>query len=315
MDSERNRSLRPATRVLGEVSRRRRRTIRLPADLDWLGEISPSPRRLLSQMAKRGDLYRVGEDRYVVAPPGTESLSQAAPPELLIDLALKPHPYYIGFLSALIAHRLTDLHSRVAFAAVPGDVRPRGRLPLDLRIAQVSEKRWPAGEGEIERFRALDGTKEFAHRSTIERTLVDCLLRPDLCGGFETVALAWSRARQRADTSWDRVAQIGRQVGDAATRRTAFMLGLVGLEAVRERHLGDIHGRSGNTPLDRANGFGLSRSETERDRRTGVLINMPAHYLRGWIEGESSLHCLRRGLLDDQRCIAPTGRDAADARL
>lgn len=275
-----------ALEVLSEVSRRQRRTIRLPVDLPWLNAISPAPRRLLARMVRGGLLFRAGEDRYVVAPPGTRSLSQAAPPELLIDLALQPHPYYIGFLSAVVAHRLTDLHTTAAYAAVPHGVRPRGRMPIDLEIAQLSLGTWPAAEGEVERFRALAGTKEFACRSTVERTLIDGLLRPDLCAGFETVALGWARAARQASVSWDRVAQIAVRIGDAVSRRAAFMLSQIGLEAVEERHFGQIEGRRASVPLDRSNGFGLDRRKVERDPRTGILLNVPRGHLRGWIGNE-----------------------------
>jgi predicted transcriptional regulator of viral defense system len=275
-----------ALQVLSEVSRRQRRTIRLPGDLQWLEAISPAPRRLLARMVKRGLLLRAGEDRYVVAPAGATMLSQAAPPELLIDLALQPHPYYIGFLSASVAHHLTDLHTTVAYAGVPHGVRPRGRMPIDLEIAQLSPRAWPTGEGEVERFRALAGTKEFAYRSTVERTLIDGLLRPDLCAGFETVAVAWARASRQASVSWDQVAQIADRIGDAVSRRTAFMLSLLGLEAIEKRHFGQIDGRRASPPLDRSNGFGLGRDEIERDPRTGVLLNVPRGYLYGWIDNE-----------------------------
>lgn len=277
----------PASRALAEVARRRRRTIRLPEDLAWVDEITPASRRLLSRMAKRGLLYRVGEDRYVIAPAGTSSLNQAAAPELLVDLVLGRHPYYIGFLSALIAHRLTDLHSEAMYAAVPRGVRLRGEMPLALKVAQLGPKAWPAADEEIERFRALEGTKEFARRSGVERTLVDCLLRPDLCGGFETATLAWARAQRRADVLWDRVAQIARRTGDSASRRTAFMLDLVGLEQVVELHFGDLEGRRASIPLDRSNAFGLTRPDLARDRRTGILLNVPHDHLRGWVTGEA----------------------------
>lgn len=273
--------------MLDQVARLRRRTIRLPADLVWLNDLSPAPRRLLSQMVKRGLLHRAGEDRYVVAPMGTDSLEQAAPPELLIDLILQPHPYYIGFLSALITHRLTDLHSKSAYAAVPKGVRLRGRMPIDLEIAQLGPKAWPATEDELERFRTVEGTKEFAVRSTIERTLVDGLLRPNLCAGFETVVLAWSRAQRHPEVSWERVAQIGHRIGGSTAPRTAFMLNLVGLDTIAEKHLADVKSRRAGTPLDRSNGFALDRGNVERDPRTGVLLNVPSRYLRGWIDGEA----------------------------
>lgn len=277
-----------AARVLDEAARRRRRTIRWPADSGWLQEITPAPQRLLSRMKKRGLLYAVGSNRYVIAPHGTTSIEQAAGPELLADLTLGPHgPYYVGFLSSLIAHRLTDLHSEITFVAMRQGHRPRS-TPSGLKVAELSPAAWPAADtGEIERVRVIEGFKEFAFRSSLERSLVDGLLRPDLCAGIETVVSAWARAGRRSDVSWDRVAQIARQIGGATSRRAAFLLGLLGLDPVVDRHFADLEGRRTSTLFDRSRGFALEATDTERDSRTGVVLNVPRSYLRGWIQGAS----------------------------
>ncbi len=275
-----------AAEILDEAARRRRRTIRWPTDASWLREITPAPQRVLSRMKSRGLLYGAGTNRYVIAPHGTISVEQAAARELLVDLVLGPRgPYYVGFLSSLIAHRLTDLHSELIYAAVPEGKRPR-KVPPGLKIAELSPAAWPGdGTGEIERVRMIEGTKEFAFRTSLERSLIDGLLRPDLCGGFETVVSAWARAARRSDVSWDDVALIARRIGDATSRRTAFMLGLLGFDAIVDRHFAELEGRKTNTVLDRSRGFTLEPDELERDPRTGVVLNVPRSYLRGWIQG------------------------------
>jgi predicted transcriptional regulator of viral defense system len=277
-----------AWRVLDRAARNQRRTIRWPADSSWLEEITPAPQRLLSRMKRQGLLYGAGSNRYVIAPPGTTSVEQAAPPELLADLRFSSRgPYYLGFLSGLIAHRLTDLHSETTVVAIREGHRPHG-TPPGFKIAELSPSAWPAeGSDEIERVRTIDGFKEFAFRSSCERTLVDGLLRPDLCAGIETVVCSWARARQRPEVSWDRVARIARHTGDATSRRVAFLLDLLSLEPVVERHFADLDGRKTSTPLDRGGGFALGRANAERDPRTGVLLNVPRPYLRGWIQGAS----------------------------
>lgn len=277
-------------RVLAELSKRHRRSIRFPEDQEWLSQITPHATRLLNRMKDDRVLYHLGRKQYVTAPIGTKSWRQAVPAELIIDLTLSPPgPYYIGFLSALIAHRLTDLHSQAYYAAVQegSNYRPAKEPVIELTVVRLSPSNWPeASSNELERFRILEGTKEFAWRSSQERTLIDGLLRPDCCAGFETVVSAWARALQNPATSWDEVALIGRRLGDATARRTAFMLGLLGLEGVVARHFADLNGRQTTAPLDRSNGFSLPRAEMERDRRTGVLLNVPRNHLRGWLTGE-----------------------------
>ena len=214
------------------------------------------------------------------------SIQQAAPPELLADLVFSPHgDYYLGFLSGLIAHRLTDLHSQLTFVAMPESQKPR-KTPANFKVAGLSPAIWPADWGaETERIRVFKGLKEFAYRSTLERTLVDGLLRPDLCAGIEIVVSAWANAGRRADVNWDSVAQIALRIGGATSRRTAFLLGMLGLDPVVEKHFAELDGRKTSTVFDRSKGFELDREEQVRDAKTGVIVNVPHTYLRGWIQG------------------------------
>jgi predicted transcriptional regulator of viral defense system len=273
--------------VLDEAARRRRRTIRWPEDAEWLGEITPAPQRLLHRLKDNGLLYAAGSNRFVIAPPGSRSIGQAASPELLADLALRAHgEYYIAFLSAFIAHHLTDLHSGRTYVAMARGARPR-TVPEGLVVAELPRDSWPAGEGEVERIRVGD-SKEFFFRSSPERTLVDGLLRPDLCGGMETVVVVWARARERSDVRWGLVAEIAARIGGATLRRVAFLLRELGLGRVVEQHLPPIEGRKTSPLFDRSREFDLPREKMIRDRATGVRLNVPPDYLHGWIAGAST---------------------------
>lgn len=275
--------------MLEEVARRRKRTIRI-SDLEWIGTITSAPRQLLRDMDRSGRLHRVGENRYIVAPEGTTTIEQAAPAELLVDLIVGPlGDYCIAFLSSLIAHRLTDLDSSITYVAAEQGTNPRGRLPLPLKVVQLSGSLWPDscdGGDEVDRFRVLAGTKEFAYRSTLERALIDGLVRPDLCAGFETVALSWARALTVPDVSWEKVAAIGGRLNPATARRTAFMLRALGLDRLAAEAVSEIDTRSANTRLDRSDGFSLGRAGLQRDPSTGILLNVPRDHLRGWVEAE-----------------------------
>jgi predicted transcriptional regulator of viral defense system len=275
-------------RLLDEAARRRRRTVRWPDDAEWLKEITPAPQRLLSRLKERGLLYAAGRNRYVIAPPGTRSIQQAASPELLADLFFKPHgDYYVGFLSTLIIHRLTDLHSEITYVAMQLGSKPR-HVPPGFKVAELKESAWPTQKGdETERIR-LGDSKEFICRASVERTLVDSLLRPDLSGGIETVVTAWARARTHPDVRWNRVAEIAGRVGDATARRTFFLLRLLDLDSIAEAHFSRISGRKTSTVFDLSRDFDLPADEVRRDPETGVIINVPVDYLRGWIAGTAT---------------------------
>jgi len=271
--------------VLEEAARRRRRTIRWPEDAGWLQEITPAPQRLLGRLKDNGLLCAAGSNRFVIAPPGASSIRQAASPELLADLAFRPHgDYFVGFLSALIAHRLTDLHSEVTYVAMRQGSKPR-KVPDGFKVAELPKGAWPdAGDAEIERVRIAD-SKEFFHRSSIERTLVDALLRPDLSGGIETVVAAWARAKARPEVRWHRVVEIADRTGDAATRRVAFLLRTLGFDELVESWPTKIEGRRSSPLFDRSREFESAGERPPRDRETGVMVNVPPGYLRGWIQG------------------------------
>jgi len=234
-------------------------------------------------------LYRVGRGRYVVAPRGTFTAAQAAPAELLVDLAMRGRgEYYVGFLSGLIGHRLTELHSTVIYAAIrqDGSVAETERdLPdgLTVKFVRLSASRWPADrDRDLERIRVLPDTKEFAWRSSLERTLVDVLTRPDLAGGIETAISSWARARER-DLNWDALCAIATEQGASTMRRTAFVLRLLGMHVLVSRNFPHLSGRSARTLLDRSDSFGLSSEALTRDRVTGVTINVPTGHLLGWV--------------------------------
>jgi predicted transcriptional regulator of viral defense system len=280
-----------ASSVLEAIAEHHKRSIRLPEDSIWLGELSSNYLRLLSRMNDYKLLYRVERGRYVVAPRATDSLAQAASMEMLVDLVFSSQgDYFLSHLSALIAHRLTDLHSSTAFVSVKSDSNLRGATPripgYHLKIHRFSASRWPQhfpGD-EVEKCRIFSDTKEFVWRSSIERTLVDGLMRPDLCAGIETVIGCWAAALQR-EINWASVCAIAKNFGLSATRRTAFLLHTLKLDEVVTEHLADLNTGGKAIPLISENWFNVSRSDMKRDSQTGVLVNIPEDYLRGWILG------------------------------
>jgi predicted transcriptional regulator of viral defense system len=278
--------------VLEHVAAAKRRTVSLPADREWLAEITSHYARLLDRMAARKSLYRVLRGQYVVAPRATDAVDQAAAAELLVDLVLRGQgDYYLGFLSALIAHRLTDLHASTLYAAIrqdsPTDLTTVSLADRELKLVRLSPSRWPSEEGERERVRVQPGLKEFVWRSTPERTLVDGLLRPELCGGIETVITSWARATEHERVDWATVWTIAKRLGAATARRVAYVLIHAGNEHVLARDLPALNVKGAATPLDRSNGYGMTRREVTRDRRSGVLVNVPAEQLRGWLDPAS----------------------------
>jgi predicted transcriptional regulator of viral defense system len=280
-----------AALILEDAADKRQQVIDIKRDRGWLEERTADPNSALERMAVAQLLYRAGHGRYVVAPRGTFSVQQVAPPEMLAVIRAIPSgaTYFISFLSALIKHGLTDAHSTTIYLAVPqrsgGALRRTAVAGTDVQIVRLSASRWPKQpDREITSDRVLPNTKDVVQLATVERALVDSLSRPDLSGGIETVVLAWTRAlRQGVD--WQLVSRIASGGGASTTRRVAFLMNALGLDEIVSKEFPDLSGRGQMVPFDRSNGFGMPPGAGKRDRVTGVRVNIPDRYLRGWISG------------------------------
>jgi predicted transcriptional regulator of viral defense system len=277
-----------AAAVLEHLARERRVTLVVDTDRPWLRQLTANFAQLLDSMEGNKSLYRVQRGRYVVAPRATSRLDQAAPVELLVDLALRGQgAYYVGFLTALISHGLTDLHSRTTYAAIRRD-SSLGTTALNLggrsiRLVRLAPSRWPRDPQELERLRILPQTREFVWRSSLERTLVDGVLRPDLCAGIETVVGAWGKARRDGVADWAVVWKAAQSCGNSVARRTAYLLCQIGQEALVADDLPALRKTRARVLFDRSDGFGLDGQHPPRDPGTGLVLNVPVGAVSGWL--------------------------------
>jgi predicted transcriptional regulator of viral defense system len=280
-----------AAAVLERLARERRVTLAVDADRSWLQALTPNFAQLLDDMEGNRSLYRVQRGRYVVAPRATSSLDQAAPVEVLVDLALRDQgDYYLGFLTALIAYGLTDLHSEIVYAAIHRD-SSLGTSALSLggrpvKLVRLAPSRWPRDPRERERLRILPRTREFAWRSSLERTLVDGVFRPELCAGIETVVGAWAKAWRDGLADWAAVWRSAQACGNSVARRAAYLLCQIGQEALVADDLPALRRTRARVLLDRGDGFGLGDQHPPRDPRTGLVLNVPVEAVSGWLAAD-----------------------------
>lgn len=202
-------------RVLSEwraVLLLRRATFSIPAvERRWtvlpreIADVQP----LLRQMQRRGELAALNRrpTLYKVTVPYAD-LRIVEENEVLMEI----HPYAgVSHLSALVFHGLTDQLPKRLTALAPadgrGDLLPIGTRPEDWEgLPLVAGRRaktvlqHPVEWSTVQPERYF-GLREFAPRgypvrvSTVERTLIDGLLKPDLSGGFDNVVQAWNLAR------------------------------------------------------------------------------------------------------------------------
>ncbi len=267
--------------LLRRLAEEQRTTFSLREDRPLLKSVTPAYANLLSRMADKGVLIPLGGGRYVVSSWAGDGLAHAAPFNVLLDAVLRPYgEYYLGFLSALIEHRLTDEDSWEVYAALRDDATFKGsKLLIDQRPVLVTRitgtQRWVG----LEQARAT--RREYYRRSTLERTLVDTLYRPKLSGGIELIAGAWARAARREDLDPAALCRYARAVSIAVARRAGCMLSRLGHHEAAVEHLGDLRGQRNQVLLDAARGYGAGT--WPRESEWGVTINAPERSLAGWL--------------------------------
>ncbi len=168
-----------------------------PKDACRVGQsIGMSPKSIpgmLSKMAKREYIDYLGEGLYAL-----ESDLSFAPPLHSFDIAMKiAKKGAISHRSALFHYGLTDQMFSIVYITVPKVVG-----------ANLSTKKVYKVRGAINRLMRIDPknywgvtrifmTEEKVWITDLERTLIDGLTRPDLCGGFREVIYAFELAASR----------------------------------------------------------------------------------------------------------------------
>lgn len=190
----------------------RRATLSIPAvERRWatlpreIADVQP----VLHHMQRRGELAALNRrpTLYKVIVPYAD-LGIVEENEVLMEI----HPYAtVSHLSALIFHGMTDQLPKRLTALAPadgrGDLLPIGTRPEDWEgLPLVAGRRATTVlqhpvEWSTVRPERYFGLREFAPRgypvrvTTVERTLIDGLLKPELTGGFDNVIEAWRLAQ------------------------------------------------------------------------------------------------------------------------
>jgi predicted transcriptional regulator of viral defense system len=194
---------------------------------------------LLSSMARKGALHRIGRGRYVVIPPDVlyERKSYVIDPHLIIDELMKANGagdlYYVAYQSAAALHGAAHQLPFALMVAIPDQRRPIELGQARIQFVQLKPPK-------------LFGFQEMSYHgarlnvSDREKTIVDCLERFDLCGGVDEVARTISVLLEEIAT--DRLLDyLNRMDNQALTQRLGLILErLSTLQAVDESLIADV---------------------------------------------------------------------------
>jgi predicted transcriptional regulator of viral defense system len=128
-----------------------------------------------------------------------------------------PTPYYISHYSALELHQMTTQPVNTVYVTVPRQRVNRPIAGVEYRFVYANQRAFwgfePTWATEQEQVQVSD----------LEKTILDCAARPELCGGLAELAKGlWMR---KNDLNEDRlVAYVRRLDHKAATKRIGFLL-------------------------------------------------------------------------------------------
>lgn len=267
---------------LAAKERRGERHVSQRVDAGLLHEHSADPYGMVHRMASKGLLIPVASGSYLIAPAtGGRRLEQAAPIQLALHARLSPYAeYFISYFSGLIEHRLTDLDESALYTAIRGGslraVKVAGRRVVLARI--TTERKWFGVEPVT-----IGDSRRAPHyfRATLERTLLDTLDRPKLCGSPEIVVRAWERAAREKHLDAPKLVADAPRMGYSVTRRAGFWLTQLERDRMAARLRKDLGNMSVPVPLDASKHYGEGTWPV--DRQWGVVVNVPEHAYAGWI--------------------------------
>lgn len=152
-------------------------------------------RELLSDMTKRGLLMRIKDGIYYIIP--YEENAESFMPEwhLIVKYLVKDAKHYIGYYAALEIHNLITQPSLKEQIVVSKQIRPS-----EIKIKDITFQFIYHNEshffGEMKTW--IDNFNKVIC-SDIEKTIIDCLFKPDYAGGIVEVARAIYSTKEKID--------------------------------------------------------------------------------------------------------------------
>ena len=177
-------------------------------------------KNILPKLAKNGAVQRVGRGKYAVIPADVlyGRKSYVADPLVLVSDLLKGTEYYVAYYSAAHVHGLTEQMPFKTTVAVLKQMRPLRVGNIFVSFVNLKKSRFFG----FEEIRYLDATLKV---SDLEKTLVDCVDRPELCGGVPEVVRIMSNALGTGQVSLQKLVSYVKRFGShAVAQRLGFII-------------------------------------------------------------------------------------------
>jgi predicted transcriptional regulator of viral defense system len=219
------------SRVVLALAEQGRREIERTEVVQILGVTPKAADHVIQSLRRKGWLERAAWGKYLLVPldQGPEAIGDS---NLLALASRIAEPYYIGYGTAATHYGLTTQHRHVIWLVTPEHLRDRWVGDTEVRIVNPTPRKF-LGFGPVD----VLGYKVMM--SDREKTVIDCIDRPELAGGEEEAAYILATASRRFD--WQRAGDYLERVGSRSlTQRFGWLVDYVGAEipvADRERLL------------------------------------------------------------------------------
>jgi predicted transcriptional regulator of viral defense system len=177
---------------------------------------------MLSNMTKRGLLMRVKEGLYYVIPFEQDAETFMPDWHLLAQYLVKDAEYYIGYFSALQIHSLTTQPNLKEQIIVNKQIKPSTLLVKNIPFQFIyhnekhffgSKKTWIDSYNRVQ-------------CSDLEKTVIDCLFKPDYAGGITEIAKAIYKVKDKLN--YEKLLEYAQRFdSQAVIKRLGFLLELL----------------------------------------------------------------------------------------
>lgn len=188
-------------------------------------------RKQLSDLMRKKWIIQLSRGRYLMVPLSAGEKAEVSENWYVIaKYLIQPHPYYISHYSAMEIHRMTTQPLSRVLISTPQRKKDISALGALFHFVYVKPSRiwgltsdWATSTEKVE-------------VSDLERTIVDCLNNPGLCGGLSEVAKGLY-----ARSSYIDIARLMKYVerfgSNAVAKRLGFLMELFNLDATTVNNL------------------------------------------------------------------------------
>lgn len=182
-------------------------------------------KELLSDMTKRGLLMRLKEGVYYIIPYERDAESFMPDWHLIAEFIVKDANYYIGYYSALQIHNLITQPSLKEQIVVSKQIRPSvikiKNIPFQF-IYHNPDHFFGVKKAWIDNYHKVQC-------SDLEKTIIDCLFKPNYGGGIVEIARAINTSARQI--KFDKLLEHARRFkSQAVIKRLGFLLELLEID-------------------------------------------------------------------------------------